>query len=477
MYKRRGQNWTTYIDFVILDEIALQLALQLAYLVRHSGVVYLSSLYCNLAIALAAADLFLFVIRDMLNNVLNRGYYIELAETVKHTLYLSAIIAGLLFALKYSASYSRLVLFHIILFYIAITYTLRVVWKLIIKSTGLHIESLRLMLLVTTPEDAENIISTLSGKMNDFTITGVVLTSPTDARSIAGIPVVANIDSASDYIVHEWVDSVYINAPSTDKKVEKLMTACAEMGVPTHYRLVDVHLRPFSESISGTTVLTTSINYMTPLQAFEKRLLDIIGGLFGSIIALLLIIILGPIIKKQSPGPVIFAQERIGQDGKHFKMYKIRSMYMDAEERKKDYLSDNTVKDGMMFKLDFDPRIIGNKVLPDGTHKTGIGDFIRRTSLDEFPQFFNVLKGDMSLVGTRPPTLDEWEKYEYHHRARLAVKPGITGMWQVSGRSDITDFEEVVHLDTEYITNWSPGLDLRILFKTVAVIFTRLGAK
>ena len=136
----------------------------------------------------------------------------------------------------------------------------------------------------------------------------------------------------------------------------------------------------------------------------------------------------------------------------------------------------NRVKVGMMFKMDFDPRIIGNEVLEDGTYKTGLGDFIRKTSLDEFPQFFNVLKGEMSLVGSRPPTLDEWTKYDLHHRARLAIKPGITGMWQVSGRSSITDFEEVVKLDTKYINEWSMGLDLRILLKTVLIVIKRDGS-
>jgi lipopolysaccharide/colanic/teichoic acid biosynthesis glycosyltransferase len=177
-----------------------------------------------------------------------------------------------------------------------------------------------------------------------------------------------------------------------------------------------------------------------------------------------------------SPGPIFFAQNRVGKNGKIFKIYKFRSMYMDAEERKKELMEQNRVKDGMMFKMDFDPRIIGSKLLPDGRQKKGIGNFIRDFSLDEFPQFFNVLKGDMSLVGTRPPTLDEWEKYELHHRARLATKPGITGMWQVSGRSKITDFEEVVKLDTQYINEWSMGMDLRILFKTVLMVLKRDGS-
>ena len=258
--------------------------------------------------------------------------------------------------------------------------------------------------------------------------------------------------------------------------IAKLMDDCHTMAVPIHYHVPAMTRdgsKQFVEKIGGTTVLTTSINYATPVQLVLKRSLDIAGGLVGSLIALIIMVVVGPMIKKKSPGPIIFKQTRIGRNGQKFQIYKFRSMYMDAEERKKELWKDSR---GAMFKLDFDPRVIGNEILPDGSHKTGIGEFIRKTSLDEFPQFFNVLKGEMSLVGTRPPTVDEWEKYEFHHRARLACKPGITGMWQVSGRSEITDFEEVVKLDTKYITNWSMGQDIRILLKTVWIVVTRRGA-
>ena len=191
--------------------------------------------------------------------------------------------------------------------------------------------------------------------------------------------------------------------------------------------------------------------------------MDIIISIPGIIVTGILYIILGPIIYHQSPGPIFFKQERVGKNGRKFKIYKFRSMYMDAEERKKELMEQNKMQ-GLMFKMDDDPRI------------TPIGKFIRKTSLDEFPQFINIFKGDMSLVGTRPPTVDEFEHYDAHHKSRLAIKPGLTGLWQVSGRSDITDFEEVVRLDNEYIRNFSISYDLKIILKTVGVVFKREGS-
>jgi lipopolysaccharide/colanic/teichoic acid biosynthesis glycosyltransferase len=251
------------------------------------------------------------------------------------------------------------------------------------------------------------------------------------------------------------------------------------MAIPVHILLPVGAMggKSFVEKVYGFDVLTHAANTATPLQLLIKRGTDLAGGLIGSLAAVLIILIVGPFIKIASPGPILFRQERIGLNGKHFHMLKLRSMDTDAEERKADLQDQNCVTDGRMFKMEFDPRIIGNRILPDGTKKTGIGEFIRRTSLDEFPQFFNVLKGDMSLVGTRPPTLDEWERYELHHRARLSTRPGMTGMWQISGRSEITDFEEVVRLDTQYINNWSIGLDIRILLKTVKIVLCGRGAR
>ena len=261
---------------------------------------------------------------------------------------------------------------------------------------------------------------------------------------------------------------------------KKLINQLIETGVTIHLNLAKVSntsgKKQFVEEIGPYTVLTTTMNYASERQLLIKRVMDIAGGLVGCLLTGIIFIFVAPAIYISSPGPIFFAQERVGKNGKKFKMYKFRSMYMDAEARKAELMKENKLGDGKMFKMDFDPRVIGNKILPDGTKKTGIGDFIRRTSLDEFPQFFNVLKGDMSVVGTRPPLVSETELYELHHYARLSIKPGITGLWQVSGRSDITDFEEVVRLDREYIDNWNVGMDIKILLKTVAVVLKKDGS-
>jgi exopolysaccharide biosynthesis polyprenyl glycosylphosphotransferase len=480
VYKRNAQGWSKHIDFMLLDIVIIQLSYMLVYYLRFGEWVYLNHAYRNLGILLFLADLLVIVLNNSLHDVIKRSYARELIEFGKHSIYVFAIVLFYLFSAQQDVYYSRSVLGGTALLYVVAGYGFRALWKLFLQHSRFRRERNN-MLVVVSEKNADQIVTQLlSDNRAGYDIVGIILLENSNLTSVQGIPVVSDMKKAAQYIAKEWVDSVYIDAPINDRAVIRLMDACATMAVPTHYHVPYMGrsgVKRFSEKIGGTSVLTTAVNYATPVQILIKRVFDIFAGIIGSIIAVLIMIIVGPIIKIQSPGPILFKQKRIGKNGQHIWIYKIRSMRMDAEQMKQELMDDNLVKDGMMFKMDFDPRIIGNKILPDGTRKTGIGEFIRKTSLDEFPQFFNVLTGSMSTVGTRPPTIDEYEKYHYHHRARMAVKPGITGMWQVSGRSEITDFEEVVRLDTEYISNWSLGLDFKILLKTIGVVFTGRGAK
>ncbi|MBW4616519.1 MAG: exopolysaccharide biosynthesis polyprenyl glycosylphosphotransferase [Desmonostoc vinosum HA7617-LM4] len=189
-----------------------------------------------------------------------------------------------------------------------------------------------------------------------------------------------------------------------------------------------------------------------------KRLIDIVGSLIGLIITGVLMIPIAIAIQIDDPGPIFFSQTRCGWMGKRFKIWKFRSMCVDAEAKKSQVK--NQVQ-GAFFKNENDPRI------------TSVGRFLRRTSLDELPQFWNVLKGEMSLVGTRPPTPDEVERYEVPEWQRLDVKPGMTGEWQVNGRSTVRSFEDVIRLDLQYQQNWSLVYDLKLIFKTIAVLFRK----
>ena len=483
MYKRHAQGWSKHLDFIILDGAMLMLAYLLAMIIRHGQIMLNINLYRTLMFVLALAELVSMVFFNAMHDVLKRGYAKELKATFELVLAVFLISTAFMFSTQLGVAYSRLILYYTAILHFVLGYTTRILFKLILKRYGrlghFGMEK-RSMLAILKAENAEEMVNRLlSNPAEEYQLVGIVTDKPVGTTEICGIPVVSTIDDVSDYICRQWIDSVYIDCPTEDINIQKVMDDCREMAVPVHYHIPGVSRhkqKQFVERIGGSTVLTLSNNYATPLQLVAKRLMDITGGIVGSIIALLIMAIVGPMIKKASPGPILYKSERIGQNGRHFKMYKIRSMVMDAEAKKKDLQDQNRVKDGMMFKLDWDPRIIGNVELPDGTRKTGIGEFIRRTSLDEFPQFFNVIKGDMSLVGTRPPTPDEWQKYAHHHRARLATKPGVTGMWQISGRSEITDFEEVVKLDTEYINNWSIGLDIKVLFKTIKTVVKHEGA-
>lgn len=482
MYRKDSERWLKHIDFIVLDMICLQLAYVLAYAISGYGFnPYAIIIYRNMAVFLELADLIVIFAYGTMKSVLKRGYYRDFVVTVKHSVMVGALAVLYLFMLQQGQKFSRLALILTIVIYLLLTYLVRELWKKFLRKK-MEDGGERKLLIITSEDAAEQVVVNM--KENNYaryTLAGVaVIDADWTGKKVHGVPVVANEETAAMYVCQEWIDEVLIVISEVLPYPSELIEQLTETGVTIHLNLAKITNVPgkkqFVEKVGNYTVLTTSINYTSSKQLMLKRLMDIAGGLVGCILTGIICVFVGPAIYIASPGPIFFAQERVGKNGKKFKMYKFRSMYMDAEERKAELMKDNKLGDGKMFKLDFDPRVIGNKILPDGTHKTGIGDFIRRTSLDEFPQFFNVLKGDMSIIGTRPPLISETSLYELHHRARLAIKPGITGMWQVSGRSDITDFEEVVRLDKEYIENWNIGMDIKILFKTVLVVFRKDGS-
>ena len=482
MYRKDSERWLKHIDFIVLDMICLQLAYVLAYAISGYGFnPYAIIIYRNMAVFLELADLIVIFAYGTMKSVLKRGYYRDFVVTVKHSVMVGALAVLYLFMLQQGQKFSRLALILTIVIYLLLTYIVRELWKKFLRKK-MEDGGERKLLIITSEDAAEQVVVNM--KENNYaryTLAGVaVIDADWTGKKVHGVPVVANEETAAMYVCQEWIDEVLIVISEVLPYPSELIEQLTETGVTIHLNLAKITNVPgkkqFVEKVGNYTVLTTSINYASSKQLMLKRLMDIAGGLVGCILTGIICVFVGPAIYIASPGPIFFAQERVGKNGKKFKMYKFRSMYMDAEERKAELMKDNKLGDGKRFKLDFDPRVIGNKILPDGTHKTGIGDFIRRTSLDEFPQFFNVLKGDMSIIGTRPPLISETSLYELHHRARLAIKPGITGMWQVSGRSDITDFEEVVRLDKEYIENWNIGMDIKILFKTVLVVFRKDGS-
>lgn len=482
MYRKGFQGWLKHLDFIILNMICINLSYLLAYMVRHGfNNPYGNYLYRNMAVVITLIDVLTAIFFESLKNVLKRGYYKEFSMTLKHVCLVELLFAFYLFSTQEGDAYSRITFYLVGVFYLIISYPAHLMWKSVLKKR-MSEGGKRSLLIVTDDSMVDTVVGNI--KCNNyemFHMAGVVVMNrDMEGENIDGVQVVANRQNLFDYVCREWIDEVFINIPEALPYPKELLDKFAEMGIVVHIKLTKssdlLGKKQFVERLGNYTVLTTSINYATAKQTLIKRALDMIGGLVGCLITAILFVFLAPMIYAQSPGPIFFSQVRVGKNGRKFKMYKFRSMYMDAEERKKELMEQNRVKDGMMFKLDWDPRIIGSKKLPDGTVKKGIGNYIRDLSFDEFPQFFNVLKGDMSLVGTRPPTVDEWEKYELHHRARLATKPGITGMWQISGRSNITNFEDVVKLDTKYISEWSMGLDLKILLKTVLVVFRRDGA-
>lgn len=484
MYIKKSNGLRKHLDFIVTDVLILEVSLILAHIARFNlENPFRDSQFLFAMCVMAFLDLAVIAFGNFYSGILKRGFVKEFNKVFLQTAMLFLLALLLLFTIKIDTQYSRLFFLYSAAIYIFLEYTFRIVFKMRLREKNFSPGQSRL-LVVTTTDSADQVAKDVTGAIDPTVyVMGLVLMDGNQealGTEYSSLKVLTNGDGFIDFITRSWVDEILFVLPEKTAEYEDLIDEVVQSGITTHLSLGKaesrIGRRQQIENVEGYAVLTTTINQLTFTQAFFKRTLDIIGGLVGSIMAIIAIIVFGPIIFIKSPGPILFKQKRVGCNGKTFNFLKIRSMVMNADAKKAELMEQNRVKDGMMFKLDFDPRIIGARILPDGTKKKGIGNLIRDWSIDELPQFFNVLKGDMSLVGTRPPTMDEWNKYKLHHRARLAFKPGITGLWQVSGRSEITDFEEVVKLDRQYIQDWSFGLDCRILVKTFRAVLKREGS-
>lgn len=472
MYKRQRQGLYKHWDIILIDIIFLQISFIIAYMIRHKySLPYGNSDYNSIAAILVLTDLCLAIMGKGYRKILKRSPYKEFEECVKRTSIIMAAIVVYMFLTKKSDTYSREVMLMTWVIGTGLGFLVRIIWKGYLKySRGRKKERVaRSVLLVTSRRRARQIVQSFKEQhYRDFYLSGIVFTNQEASNKyIEDIPVVTTLDDLYEYVKCHVVDEVFISFDNNEILDKCMIAKLLEAGITVHTDLSRCQIpasKNIVEGFGGYTVITSSINMVSMKDILIKRLFDIIISLFGIAAMVVFIFLIAPIVMLQSPGPIFFSQIRIGKSGRKFKIYKFRTMYLDAEERKKELMKRNRIKDGMMFKIENDPRIFP------------FGHIMRKFSIDEIPQFINVLKGDMSLVGTRPPTVDEYEKYELAHKSRLAVKPGITGMWQVKGRSSILNFEDVVKLDNEYIKNWSIGLDLQIIFETFKVVILGKGA-
>ena len=457
----------------LTDMLCIVATFLLATYIRHPGFQGMEDTAIHYqvgALFLVFCTVYNFIL-DWNHDFLRRSLKREAVAIFQYMAFMLLIVGSMMIFLKWADVFSRLILVYFGLLNFIITMMAHLLMKKGLRSYFSSDKAATKLLLIAEDEILSETIACLKKDMEphyQLTAAACLDADRTD-ESILGVPIVAGPDDLRDISAQMACDEVFINAPGMSQiKMKELIRSFDEMGVNCHFTLSFGGRGFHKQNIERFAESYTVVTYRPVLQSHKrlliKRLMDIIGGLAGSALTLVLLPFVALAIRMESPGPVFFSQTRIGRNGRRFKIHKFRSMYEDAEDRKKE-LGEMNEMAGLMFKITDDPRI------------TKVGKFLRRFSIDELPQFFNILKGDMSLVGTRPPTVDEFEKYNHHYRRRLSMTPGLSGLWQISGRSDIDNFDDVVRYDLQYIDEWTLWLDIKILFKTVAVVFSGKGSK
>lgn len=375
-----------------------------------------------------------------------------------------AFLSTAIFLLK-EINYSRLFLLSFACFSFTLILMHRILGQIYLNRVSKNGFNVRKILIVGNEERIKIVAQLFESQVSwGHDVIGCLTTEKEKNDSIDCL---GKIEDLARILRTRAVDEV-VFATDNNRSIDlfSYVSLCKKIGILA--RILPALWKPGDRALSlekcqEVPFLTIQTDNFNATGLLYKRILDIVGGLIGTLEFFILYPLVGAAIKFNSPGPVLFKQKRVGRHGRAFNIYKFRTMHHGAEQRKQSLLSKNEMQ-GAMFKLKDDPRI------------TRVGKWLRKTSIDEFPQFLNVLKGEMSLVGTRPPTPEEVETYMSSHLKRISAKPGITGLWQISGRNKITDFEKVVELDCKYLEYWRFMDDLKILFKTIVVVLQRKGA-
>ena len=331
MYKKRLTGTWKHMDFMFLDLIAVQAAFLIAYVLRHGMLnPYIIPVYRDMALFLGVACLSIALLRNSFSGVLRRGYYKEFMAVLVDALCIVMVSSFYLVLIKEAELFSRVVLFLTGGIYLIVSYGLRLLRKRFLKKRK-KTDAVSLVVVTALSAASELINTVRKDSFGPYRIVGLVLLDDSgDTKSVEGIPVVADTTSLPEFLCREWVDAVMLHLPAGYSMPQVLMEELKKTGVVIHRSLIQAQdsegRKQMINKIGGYTVLTTTMNYATAKEAFSKRLIDIIGGFFGCLLTLVLCIFLAPIIFISSPGPIFFKQERVGLNGKRFKMYKLRSM-------------------------------------------------------------------------------------------------------------------------------------------------------
>lgn len=457
---------------IALDQFSLLVAFTCAYITRKGWTgfeVYNDRLW--LLLVILPSWYLLYQQAGIYNSLRTVSFWGLVGKLVKAHLWGGLLVASLLYLTK-SSEFSRAVLLLFLLYstLLSLLIKLSVSWVLrIFRRKG---QNVRYLLVVGTGAVAKQFIDLLAAHENwGLRVVGLVnVPGETDKSAVKqGYAIIGDLEQVPAICKQQPVDEVIFCVPrQVVVDIDEFLLGLGELGI-TVRMVISAGFgfnaqREIGLFHNALPILTFHAYAFDVAQLFLKRCLDIVGAIVGLGITACFFPFVALAIRLESPGPLFFGQERVGRHGRIFRCWKFRSMFIDAEERKQELMAQNEMN-GAMFKIKDDPRV------------TKVGKFIRKTSIDELPQFWNVLCGEMSLVGTRPPTPAEVATYENWHRKRICIKPGITGLWQVSGRNQITDFDEVVRLDIQYIDNWNIWVDVKILFKTIWVVLAGSGAR